>query len=141
MNEIYKLSIQDVINKIQNREINVIELIENHIETAKNNIVSNAFITNTFDIARKKAIISDTRYKQKNNRKLEGIPISIKDLFCTENIKTTCGSRMLQDFIPSYNATVVTKIINAGAIIFGKTNMDEFGMGSSNTTSLSLIHI
>jgi aspartyl-tRNA(Asn)/glutamyl-tRNA(Gln) amidotransferase subunit A len=95
----------------------------------------NAFITETPDRALEQAAESDRRLQQGEARLLEGIPLAIKDLFCTENIRTTAASRILENFIPPYESTVTRNLWNAGAIIVGKTNLDEFAMGSSNETS------
>lgn len=64
-----------------------------------------------------------------NPRILEGVPVAVKDNFCTEGIPTTCASKMLENFYPPYNATVVQKLLDAGVMLMGKTNLDEFGMG------------
>lgn len=96
----------------------------------------NAFITPTRDIAIKSAEEADRRFQ--NNEKvspLNGIPIAVKDNLCTSGIKTTCGSRILNNYIPPYDATAVNRIKKEGAVLIGKTNLDEFGMGSSNENS------
>ncbi|MEL7310550.1 MAG: Asp-tRNA(Asn)/Glu-tRNA(Gln) amidotransferase subunit GatA [Pseudomonadota bacterium] len=95
----------------------------------------NAFITVTADQALASAREADQRIAAGDARPLEGLPIAHKDIFCTAGVKTTCGSRMLESFVPPYSATVVEKLDAAGAIVLGKTNMDEFAMGSSNETS------
>jgi aspartyl-tRNA(Asn)/glutamyl-tRNA(Gln) amidotransferase subunit A len=95
----------------------------------------NAYITETPDVARLQAAESGNRISQKRARTLEGIPISIKDNYCTKGIRTTAGSKILSNFIPTYESFVTGKILQAGAVCVGKTNMDEFGMGSSTENS------
>ncbi|HIJ84308.1 MAG: aspartyl/glutamyl-tRNA(Asn/Gln) amidotransferase subunit A [Magnetococcales bacterium] len=95
----------------------------------------NAFITVDREGALRAAQQADERLHQGNATPMTGIPIGVKDLFCTENLRTTCGSKMLSRFIPPYESTVTRKLKEAGAVILGKTNMDEFAMGSSNETS------
>ncbi|MEO1593780.1 MAG: Asp-tRNA(Asn)/Glu-tRNA(Gln) amidotransferase subunit GatA [Pseudomonadota bacterium] len=95
----------------------------------------NAFITITADAALAAADAADARIRDGSARPLEGLPIAHKDIFCTDGIRTTCGSRMLEQFVPPYDATAVALLAGAGAIVLGKTNMDEFAMGSSNETS------
>uniref|UniRef100_A0A1B0CF56 Glutamyl-tRNA(Gln) amidotransferase subunit A, mitochondrial n=1 Tax=Lutzomyia longipalpis TaxID=7200 RepID=A0A1B0CF56_LUTLO len=97
----------------------------------------NAFITVTEEVAQKQWADSRERHKLgKSLGDLDGVPIAVKDNFCTKNIRTTCASRMLQDFIPTYSATVYEKLAQCGATLIGKTNMDEFAMGSGATDSI-----
>ena len=95
----------------------------------------NSFITQTPDYAIEQAQAADKRIATGDMTPLTGIPLAQKDIFCTNGIKTTCGSKMLDNFIAPYDATVVAKMNAAGSVIVGKTNMDEFAMGSSNETS------
>ncbi|MDR1910707.1 MAG: Asp-tRNA(Asn)/Glu-tRNA(Gln) amidotransferase subunit GatA [Holosporales bacterium] len=96
----------------------------------------NAFITACPDAALQVAADdADARLAKGHARTLEGIPLAIKDVFCTRNIRTTAGSNMLKTFVPPYESTITQKLRDSGAIFLGKTNMDEFAMGSSNTTS------
>jgi aspartyl-tRNA(Asn)/glutamyl-tRNA(Gln) amidotransferase subunit A len=95
----------------------------------------NAFITVTADRALAAAAVADERLASGDATPLTGIPLAHKDIFCTAGVKTSCGSRMLDNFVAPYDATVVERLQNAGAVMLGKTNMDEFAMGSSNETS------
>jgi aspartyl-tRNA(Asn)/glutamyl-tRNA(Gln) amidotransferase subunit A len=94
-----------------------------------------AFVTETPEKALEMAMASDVRIAHGEARPLEGLPLAIKDLFCTKGVKTTAGSHILSNFIPPYESTVSQNLWDAGAVMLGKTNMDEFAMGSSNETS------
>ena len=116
---------------LEKKDISSFELVE---ETFKNisSSKTNSFITLNEEVALTKA----KEFEQgKCKGDLAGLPSAQKDLFCTKNLRTTCGSRILENFIPPYNATVVENLSKAGSICVGKTNMDEFAMGSSNETS------
>ncbi|WOJ95253.1 Asp-tRNA(Asn)/Glu-tRNA(Gln) amidotransferase subunit GatA [Congregibacter variabilis] len=95
----------------------------------------NSFISIDREAALQDAKTADARIASGDAGPLTGIPIAHKDIFCTRNLRTSCGSRMLDDFIPPYDATVVERLRSAGAVLIGKTNMDEFAMGSSNENS------
>ncbi len=118
------------------REYSSVELCQhflNRIERA--NPALNAFITVTGEAALASAAESDRRRAAGDTAPLLGVPLAHKDIFCTRGVLTSCGSRMLANFTPPYDATVVSRIESAGAVILGKTNMDEFAMGSSNENS------
>lgn len=131
------MTIKQISEKIKNREITALELTEKMLEKAKEiEKKVDSFLCITEDVAIEQAKKVDKKIA--NGEKvssLAGIPIAIKDNICTEGIKTTCASRMLENFIPPYNATVVEKLNKSGTVLIGKTNMDEFAMGSSTETS------
>jgi aspartyl-tRNA(Asn)/glutamyl-tRNA(Gln) amidotransferase subunit A len=111
------------------------ELTDAHIAAMEKHRHLNAFITETPDRARTMADASDKRRREGKAGAMEGLPIGIKDLFCTEGVLTTAGSHILDGFKPTYESTVTTNLWRAGAVMLGKLNLDEFAMGSSNLTS------
>lgn len=135
MSELVKLSIASALEGLKAKKYTVTEIVDAHIKQAEAQKHLNSYITETFDIAREQAKQSDAKYASGSARKLEGVPVAVKDLFCTKDVKTTAGSKMLGNFVPSYESTVSQNIANHGTVMIGKANMDEFAMGSSNTTS------
>ena len=117
-------------------EVSAVELAQAHIKAAERARRLNIFITETFDHALGQAKASDARRARGEAAgPMDGISIAVKDLFCTEGIQTTAGSRILEGFTPTYESTVTANLKRAGAVMVGKTNLDEFAMGSSNMTS------
>jgi aspartyl-tRNA(Asn)/glutamyl-tRNA(Gln) amidotransferase subunit A len=129
-------TIAELLNSLNKGECSSEELTKIYLDRIKQYDKSmNTFITVTEDAALRDARAADQRRKQGEVGLLTGIPIAHKDLLCTEGIKTTCGSKMLHNFVSPYDATLVTKLKEAGTVMLGKTNMDEFAMGSSNENS------
>ncbi|WP_198243964.1 Asp-tRNA(Asn)/Glu-tRNA(Gln) amidotransferase subunit GatA [methane-oxidizing endosymbiont of Gigantopelta aegis] len=112
-----------------------VELTQHFLNRIQQHRDLNAFITVSEDIALQQAEQADKKLASGDAGFLTGIPLAQKDIFCTDGVKTTCGSKILDNFIAPYNATVVEKFNDAGAVMLGKLNMDEFAMGSSNETS------
>ncbi|MSO92687.1 MAG: Asp-tRNA(Asn)/Glu-tRNA(Gln) amidotransferase subunit GatA [Rhodospirillales bacterium] len=112
-----------------------VELAKAHLAAIEAARGLNAFITPTAELAIARAKAADERLAKKTARPMEGIPVAVKDLFCTEGVLTTAGSHILDGFKPTYESTVTRKLIEAGTVMVGKTNLDEFAMGSSNITS------
>ena len=122
--------------ELKSKKISSSELTKYYLEKIKKyDPRLNSFITLTEEFALKKASQIDTEISKGNFKPLSGIPIAQKDIFCTKGVRTTCGSKMLSNFISPYDATVIRKLNEAGTVMIGKTNMDEFAMGSSNETS------
>ena len=121
---------------LDDKKISSHELTEYFLKRIKKyNKKINAFISIDENKSMEFAKIADIDIRNKNKNILTGIPIAHKDLFCTKDFLTTCGSKMLSNFKPPYDATVVKKLANKGMVPLGKTNMDEFAMGSTNETS------
>ena len=133
MSEINNLKLCDLVDKIKNKKLCSKEITEAFINRSKKSSKLNSYITDNFDNALNRAKEFDE--KPDFNKKIPGIPLAVKDLFCTKNLRTTAGSKILENFIPTYESTVTQNIIDHGGIIIGKLNCDEFAMGSSNETS------
>ncbi|MCP4622445.1 MAG: Asp-tRNA(Asn)/Glu-tRNA(Gln) amidotransferase subunit GatA [bacterium] len=134
--ELYELTISEAHQLLKSGEISSSELTRSVLDRiAAIDSKIDAFITVSEEIAMQQADQADAMIAGGNSTPLTGIPLGIKDLMCTRNLATTCGSQILNNFIPPYDATVIRKLKDAGAVIVGKLNMDEFGMGSSTENS------
>jgi len=134
--ELYELTIHEAQELLREGEISAVELTQAIIEriVEVDNQVK-AYLTITPELALEQAREADRRRAAGEDHPLLGIPLAIKDIICTKGVPTTCGSRILENFIPPYNATVIEHLRRRGAVILGKTNMDEFAMGSSTENS------
>ncbi|MDH2273739.1 Asp-tRNA(Asn)/Glu-tRNA(Gln) amidotransferase subunit GatA [Moraxella porci] len=136
MSNLHTLSVQEIITGLANKDFSSLELTNhllNRIDSLDKDI--NSFITVTADLAKEQAKLADELRAKGDSRPLLGVPMAHKDIFCTQGVLTTCGSKMLYNFVSPYNATIVENIANAGMISLGKLNMDEFAMGSDNEKS------
>ena len=133
MSEITKQSLNELIDNIKNKKLSSLEITKAFVERSEKSKKLNAYVTDNFS----QALDNAKKFDEKPNfeLKLPGIPIAVKDLFCTEGTRTTAGSKILNNFIPTYESTVTKNMWNEGAILLGKLNCDEFAMGSSNDTS------
>ena len=133
MSDITKKTLSELVKNIKEKKLSSEEVTNSYIDRSKKSKDLNAYITENFS----QAIDEAKKFDRKPNfdLKLPGIPIAVKDLFCTKNVRTTAGSKILNNFIPTYESTVTQNIWNEGAILLGKLNCDEFAMGSSNETS------
>ena len=130
------LTITEALKKLNSREITATELTRAHLERIeKYNPELNAYITVTAERAMADAAAADERIKNGTASPLDGIPIAMKDLFATRGIRTTAASHILENFIPEYESTVSQKFIDAGTVLLGKSNLDEFAMGTFSKTS------
>ena len=136
MSDLTKLTLKAAVDGLKARDFSSEEITRafvTNIEAA--NPALNAYVVQTTDKALDMARASDARLAKGEGGPLEGAPLGIKDLFCTDGVQTTAGSNMLKGFIPPYESTVTANLWADGAVMLGKLNMDEFAMGSSNETS------
>ena len=133
--ELTALTIAEARSRLLRKEFSALELTEAHLSAMERARHLNAYIIETADLARERARESDKRIAEGHTRPMEGIPIGMKDLFCTEGVQTTAASRILEGFTPPYESTVSQQLRDAGTVMLGKLNLDEFAMGSANITS------
>ena len=133
MSDITKQSLSELVKNIKEKKLSSKEVTKAFIDRSEKSKELNAYISEDYSSALEKA----KKFDEKPNLdlKLPGIPMAVKDLFCTKNVRTTAGSKILNNFVPTYESTVTQNIWNEGAILLGKLNCDEFAMGSSNETS------
>ena len=133
MSDITSQSLTSLVKNIKEKKLSSEEVTKAFVDRSERSKELNAYITEDFS----NAIDKSKKFDEKPNLdlKLPGIPIAVKDLFCTKDIRTTAGSKILENFVPTYESTVTQNIWNEGAILLGKLNCDEFAMGSSNETS------
>ena len=130
----HNLTVAELIKGLKNKDFSSLELTQHYLNRIKSSEL-NAFISITEDEALSQAKEADKKIKQGDSSILTGIPYAHKDIFCTKGVKTSAGSKMLDSFISPYDATVTKKLNNENMVMLGKTNMDEFAMGSSNENS------
>ena len=136
MTDLHRLTLAELNEGLRARRFSSVELARHFLARIERfNPALNAFITVTGEQALAAAQKADQRIAAGEALALTGLPLVHKDIFCTDGVLTTCGSRMLSNFVAPYDATVVERLAQAGVVTLGKTNMDEFAMGSSNETS------
>jgi len=133
MSDLTKLTLVESVNNVKEKKCSATELVDAYVKRIEKSDKLNCFNIKDIENAIKKAKKIDTN--KKLDKSLVGAPIAVKDLFCTKGLKTTASSKILSNFIPTYESTVTEKLWNEDAILIGKLNSDEFAMGSSNETS------
>jgi aspartyl-tRNA(Asn)/glutamyl-tRNA(Gln) amidotransferase subunit A len=131
------LTMTEALSLMAKKELSAVDLTKAHIDAMQSVSARgmNAYVTETADLAMQQAKASDDRRTKGNAGAMDGIPIAIKDLYCTKGVRTTAASHMLENFVPTYESTVSQKLADAGCVTLGKANLDEFAMGSANITS------
>lgn len=133
--ELTNMTLAGARDGLRNKDFTATEMTEAHVAAVESVRDSNAYLVETPEIAMEGAKISDERLAKGDARPLEGLPLGIKDLFCTKGVQTTAGSAILKGFKPTYESTVTSQLWRDGAVMLGKLNLDEFAMGSANITS------
>ena len=136
MADLNKLTLAAARDALRKGDVSSVELTEACLSEIEGAGVLNAFVHQTPDIARAQAAAADARIAAGDAPAMCGLPVGIKDLFCTKGVASQAGSRILEGFLPEYESTVSQQLFDAGAVMLGKLNMDEFAMGSSNETSV-----
>ncbi len=135
MTDLIKLTVSEALKGLKSKQFSAVELTKAYIKQMEEGRKYNAYVVETPEQALEQAKLSDEHYTNGTNRALEGIPLGVKDLFCTKGIQTTACSHILDNFVPQYESTVTQNLLNNGSVFLGKLNMDEFAMGSSTETS------
>ena len=135
MTDLTSLTLAQARDALRNKDFTATELAEAHLSAIEQARVLNSFVLETPDRARDMARAADARLAKGEGGPLEGLPLGIKDLFCTAGVRTTACSHVLENFVPTYELTVTADLWRDGAVLLGKLNNDEFAMGSSNETS------
>jgi aspartyl-tRNA(Asn)/glutamyl-tRNA(Gln) amidotransferase subunit A len=136
MSDLHEKTLAELSAGLASGAFSSVELTEHYLKRISDlDSQLNSYVTVTAEQALAQAAAADERIAAGDAGPLTGIPMAHKDIFCTKGVRTSCGSKMLDNFISPYDATVVTKLAEAGMVMLGKTNMDEFAMGSSNETS------
>ncbi|MFO1384471.1 MAG: amidase, partial [Moraxella sp.] len=136
MSELHTFSVAQLAAGLKNKDFSSTELTQHFLNRiAKHDKAINSFITVTPEQALAQAAAADKLLAEGKGADLTGVPLAHKDIFCTQGVLTTCGSKMLENFVAPYNATIVENCQNVGLVMLGKTSMDEFAMGSDNESS------
>ena len=135
MNDITKLTLHETRELLLKKEIKATDVTLAYLQKIKEGRKYNAYVLETPELALSEAKEADTRYQNGTARALEGMPIGIKDIYCTKGVRSTSCSHIIENFVPPYESTVTQNLKDAGAVCLGKLNMDEFAMGGSNETS------
>jgi aspartyl-tRNA(Asn)/glutamyl-tRNA(Gln) amidotransferase subunit A len=135
MSELTSLTLAEARDRLRRREFSAVELADAHLAAMEKARALNAYVLETPDRARAMAEVADASLAAGDARPLEGLGLGVKDMFATKDVRTTAGSRILDNFVPTYESTVTANLWRDGAVMLGKLNNDEFAMGSSNETS------